>query len=451
MKLLFVSAELSPYARTGGLGEAVAGLAAALVSAGHDVTVVIPGYRDIEASGRKLPRRPWRKLAARGPSVLLFQDSGFDRPGIYGPEPGSDYEDNWLRFGRFAVAAAELSTEFDIVHLHDGHVGLTALLTEVPTVFTIHNASYPMTGPLRRVVADLDLEMEVARTNGPLEWFGVANFLKAGIVGSGQATTVSPGHARELTDDETSFGLGGVIRGLEPPLVGLLNGIDTTSFDPRTDMVLPAQYSAASLGARVRSRSALLDRFALGDGFVLGNVGRMVSAKGIQLLQYDIGALVGDGVRFVFVGNGDLDPMVDEWADRHPAAVVHAPYSESLARLVFAGCDAYLMPSEYEPSGLAQMYAMRYGAPPIAHSTGGLRDTVIDVDEDQANGTGFVFHPFDHVSLTKTIRRALRYHTALSDLWAKMQQSGMGVDWSWSARADEYVALYSRTLGSVDR
>lgn len=441
MKILFAAAEFSPFVRTGGLGNAVAGLAHA-VSKEHEVTVAVPGYRDATMAGRKMPGRPWRRYRDGNLDVLFWIDEAFDRPGVYGPDLASAYDDNWERFGRFSVAVSDLAGDFDVVHLNDGHVGAVALKTETPTVFTIHNASYPMVGPLGPAVATLGLGPEAAALGGVLEWFGEANYLKAGILGATQVTTVSPGHARELTVDETSFGLGGIIRGLERPIVGILNGIDTDEWDAGRDPVLPKPFTATNPAGRGVARAVLLDRTGLDDGFILGNVGRMSGQKGLGLLEYDLDTLVAEGVRFVFMGSGDLDPMVDSWADRHPTAVVHLRFDDPASRIVFAGSDAYLMPSQFEPCGLGQIYAMRYGAPPIAHFTGGLQDTVFDIDEDTEHGTGFVFRTFVHPSLTKTIRRAMRYRSALPDLWREMRINGMTRDWSWDARAVEYVALY---------
>jgi starch synthase len=439
MEILFGSAELSPYVRTGGLGDAVAGLAGALAS-DHQVTVAVPGYADVGVQGRKLPGKPWRRRRDGSVTALFYQDPSFDRPGVYGPEAGSSYPENWARYGRFARAVGELSDGYDVLHLHDGHVGAAALVATTPSVFTIHNAAYPMMAPLGGATSLLGLAG--TGTESPLEWYGEANYLKAGLVGADQVTTVSPGHARELLEDATSFGLGGIVRGLARPLVGILNGIDTGSWDPAADPALPEAFDAANLRGRTESRDTLIERAGLDDGFLLANVGRMAAQKGLTLLDYDIDALVAEGFRFVFVGNGELDPMVDDWAERHPAAVAHLPYSEQLARLVFAGTDAYLMPSQFEPCGLGQMYAMRYGAPTIAHFTGGLEDTVVDLDEDESSGNGFVFRSFDHPTLTKTIRRARRYHDALPDLWKRAQHLGMTRDWSWDARAVEYAALY---------
>ncbi|RPI23990.1 MAG: glycogen synthase [Actinobacteria bacterium] len=445
MRLLLAAAEFSPLVRTGGLGEAVAGLAGALFSAGNEVTVAIPGYRSVEPRSRKVRGKPWREVDVPGPSVVAFEDELFDRPGVYGEVPGTAYADNWERFAAFALAVADLADGYEILHLHDAHVGIAALVAGTPSVFTIHNASYPLLAPLAAMSA-IDALAPSALPNGPLEWFGQANYLKAGIVGAAAVTTVSPTHAVELADDATSFGLGGVIRGLPAPIVGILNGIDTGSWDPMTDPALEVRFDATDAAARRKNKRALLAEVGLDDGFVLGNVGRMAVQKGLQLLDYDIDALIAEGARLVFVGNGELDAMVDGWAARNRRAVAHLPFDERLSRRLSAGADAYLMPSQYEPCGIGQMYAMRYGAPPIAHAVGGLADTVIDVDEDAEHGTGFTFRSFDHPSLTKTIRRAIRYHARLPELWETIRRNGATADWSWRRRAEEYEAVYRSVL-----
>jgi len=445
VRILFATAELAPFVRTGGLGDAVAGLAGAVAGLGHEVTVAVPGYAVIDDQG--VDGAPWRRLEHNGVTVLFFQDARFDRPGVYGPTPTSAYEDNWERFGAFSLAVGNLSPGFDLVHLHDSHVGGAALVVTPPSLFTIHNASYPMLGPLRPVAELLDLDESAMALGGALEWFGQANYLKAGIVGADQVTTVSPGHAEELTHDETSFGLGGLIRALPDAIIGILNGIDTVAWDPATDPVLPAAFTAERPGRRAEAKKLLLGRFGLDPGFLMGNVGRMAPPKGLQLLDHDLDALVAEGVRLLLAGNGELDAMVDGWVARHPKAVAHAPYAESLARLVSAGSDAYLMPSQFEPCGLGQMYAMRYGAPPVVHFTGGLEDSVVDIDENPAAGTGFVFRSFAHSSFTKTIRRAHRYHAEIPHLWGRIRHNGMTRDWSWTARAREYDVVYDRVAG----
>jgi starch synthase len=442
VKILMSAAELAPFVRTGGLGNAVEGLAGALARLGHEVTVTVPGYRDLEPEGTPIGGS-WYRIPDPRLDVLAYRDASFARPGVYGPEPGTGYDDNWLRFGRFARATADLAGDFDVLHLHDAHVGAAALLASVPTVFTIHNAAHPMLGPLDEAAALLGVAPEASMAGGALEWYGAANYLKAGMVGAGRVTTVSPGHAAELAVPDTSFGLSGIVASLAHPIVGILNGIDTTSWDPTTDATLPAPFSADDLKGKKKSRAALMAVAGLSDGQVFGNVGRMARQKGLGLLEPTIDELVAEGFRLVLVGNGELDATVDDWVQRYPGEVAHLPYQDSLSRLVSAGADAYLMPSEFEPCGLGQLYAMRYGTPPVVRLTGGLADSVRDIDEHDERGTGLGFRTFEPDSLAKTIRRAMRYHLGLPRLWNRMQMNGMTTDWSWEARAAEYEAVYA--------
>ncbi len=444
MRILLAAAELSPLARTGGLGEAVAGLAGALADR-HDVTVVLPRYQHLAEVGTPAKGPvPLYETSIGGVRVLLFDHDTFDRPGIYGPKPGTAYEDSWARFGAFAKAVAALSSEVDLLHLHDAHPGPAALLTDTPTVMTVHNASYPLIGPLRETADLLGVHPKHRRLGGALEWFGDANFLKAGLVGADRTTTVSPTFARELaTDPGVSAGLDEVIRWLDPPIVGILNGIDTDAWDPANDPALAAPFTSGRLGRRDDNREALVAETSLRNGFVVGNVGRMAEQKGIGLLGEHLSQLVVEGFRFVFVGNGELDSLVDGWEAEHPDAVRHLPYEEQLARRVFGGADAYLMPSRFEPCGLGQMYAMRYGAPPVARLTGGLADTVVDLDERPDAATGFGFRLFESVEVAKTLRRARRVHDRMRSDWRRVQRRGMGQDWSWRRAADEYEAIYA--------
>lgn len=450
-RILIATSELGPFVQTGGLANAVAGLAGALARAGHEVTVVMPAYRHLRTVGEDGGIGGgfhMRRTTSDGYTVLMVDDvDSFDRDGIYGPTPGTGYADNWWRFGRFSRTAATMAAGYDLLHLQDAHTGAAALVSPIPTVFTVHNAAYPILGPLHEAGSVLGVGPGALLPGGALEWYGQANYLKAGIAAAGRVTTVSPGHALELSVDETSFGLGGVVRSRPDPLVGILNGIDTGSWDPETDEVLPAPFSADDPSGRTSSRRALLAKARLGDGVLFGNVGRMSTQKGLGLLDDALDDLVSEGLRLVLIGNGELDPMVDGWVERHPDSVAHFTYDEHLARLVSAGCDAYLMPSQFEPCGLGQMYSMRYGAPPVARYTGGLADSVVDVDEDPANGNGFVFRSFLPEELVKTVRRAMRYREALPELWRTIQARGMRTDWSWDARAHEYEAVYEDLLG----
>jgi starch synthase len=449
VKILIAAAECSPLARTGGLGEAVQGLSAALARLGVEGTVAIPRYRHLAHHGTQVTEpTAGRLIDNQGVRVLAIEDEeAFDREGVYGPTPGTVYEDEWWRWGRFATRVAELASEFDLLHVHDGQPAPAVLLTDTPTVLTVHNAAYPLLGPLKEAAAVLGVEAIHRRLGGALEWYGQANYLKAGIAGAGRVTTVSPSFARQMSEDpEVSSGLNEVIRWLDHPLVGILNGIDVDRWSPASDPALPAPFKPWRLSGRRAAKAELLSKAGLDDGFLLGNVGRMTEQKGFGLLDQDLHRLVVEGFRFVLVGNGDLDSTVDGWVKRHPEAVWHAEYDERLARLVFGGSDAYLMPSRFEPCGLGQMYAMRYGSIPIARLTGGLADTVIDLDESPDHATGFGFRLFDPSELTKTIRRARRVHDRSLGMWRAMQRRGMRKDWSWDRAAAEYLEVYKSVV-----
>lgn len=445
MKVLMAAAECSPLARTGGLGEAVAGLGGALVRAGIDTTVAIPRYRHLADLGSPDSERAVWHLDQDGLTVLLVDDPwAFDRPGIYGPEPGTGYDDQWARFGRFSALVRSLAADYDLVHLHDGHVGPAALDAPKPTVFTIHNASYSILGPLEGAADLVSADAAAIALGGPLEWFGQANYLKAGIDQAHAVTTVSPTFARQLLEEpDVSGGMSGVLAARSQPPIGILNGIDTDSWDPRHDPALPEPFSKGRLGGRIAAKGTLLARSGLAhDGMLLGTVTRLAEQKGIGLLDPHLDQLVTEGFRFAFVGNGELDGMVDGWADRHPTAVWHAPYEEDLARLLSAAVDAYLMPSRFEPCGLGQMYAMRYGAPPLVRLTGGLADTVVDLDEHPEEATGFGFRTFAPDALLKTIRRARRVFDKHRADWRRLQRNGMSADFSWDRAAQDYLEVY---------
>jgi len=452
MRVLMAAAECSPLARTGGMGEAVAGLAKALAARGVETTVVLPRYRHLQDTGTLTDMEPvgTYRYELDEVEVLLVDDAeAFDRPGIYGPEPGMAYPDEWFRWARFSAAVARAGSGFDVVHLHDGHVGPVALLTKVPTVQTIHNASYPLLGPLAEAARELGVSAQHRMLGGALEWYGQANYLKAGIVGSARVTTVSPSFATQITTDASvTSGLNEVINWLAQPVVGIVNGIDTESWDPAHDSTLPTPFSAKKLKARDASRTALLEEVELEDGFLIGNVGRMTEQKGLHLIDADLDRLVQDGLRLVLVGNGNLDAMVDGWQMRHPRAVRHLEYSERLARMLYAGADAYFMPSQFEPCGIGQLYAMRYGCPPLVHFTGGLTDTVFDIDEQPDEATGFGFRSFLPVEAAKTVRRAMRLRRVAPNEWTKLQRNGMTRDLSWDHAALDYLRVYESVIGT---
>ncbi len=450
MKVLLASSEFSPLARTGGLGEAVAGIARALVAAGHEVSVALPRYRhltDLGTIGDPMgPAQATYRHMTGGVEVILIDDpAAFDRAGIYGDRPGEGYNDQWWRFGRYSATVRGLSSDFDLVHLHDAHAGPAALDNPVPTVFTIHNSAYGIYGPLQETIELLGVHPRHGAPEAALEWWGEASFLKAGIAAADRVTTVSPSFAIQLREDGSiSGGLDGVIRSLPHPLAGIVNGLNPDEWNPRSDPILAAPFTPNRPFARKATRESLLAEAGLSDGVVFGNVGRMTEQKGLHLLDPSIDLLIEEGLRLVLVGDGELNPMVDGWAERHPHAVWHHPYEERLARVVSAGVDFYLMPSRFEPCGIGQMYAMRYGAPPVVRFTGGLNDTVIDLDESPWDATGFGFRDFRTEELVKTVRRAMRIFRQSRAEYRRLQRNGMLTDLSWGAAAQHYLATYEQ-------
>ncbi len=452
MRVLIAASEYSPFARTGGLGEAVSGIAHGVAAAGHSVRVIIPRYRHLHDLGTRHSGTGYADalyLHQHGDvEVVLVDDpESFDRVGIYGDTPGSGYDDQWRRFGRFANVVAGLADDVDVIHLHDAHTGAVALLADAPTVFTIHNAAYPIVGPLHESIGILGASEEFAAMGGPLEWYGDANYLKAGMATADVVTTVSPTFAKQLlVDPSVSNGLDGVLNARAYPPMGIVNGIDPVAWNAETDDSLATVFGPDELDARLANREMLLEMAGIDDGVIFGNVGRMSEQKGLALLDAHLDELVAEGARFVLVGGGELDDMVDGWAARHPQAVWHGPYSEGLNRLVAGGTDSYLMPSRFEPCGIGQMYAMRYGSLPVVRLTGGLADTVVDIDEAPEEATGFGFRAFDSLELAKTIRRAMRLFRTDQPTWASMQRRGMTNDFSWANAARSYIEAYDQAI-----
>jgi starch synthase len=450
VKVLLVSAELAPFATSGGLGDAIAGIAHALRRRDVDATVLMPRYQLIGDVGEARPGEgPAVRLYTHwedGVHVLFVDDpESFDRPGIYGPEPGTGYPDEWKRWGRFCQVAAALSGQFDIVHLHDAQTAPTALISSSPTVLTLHNAAYGVMGPLAGAV---ELFAGAPGVEQHLEWYGQANYLKAGVLTADQVTTVSPGYARQIAQDpEVSSGLHGFLAALEHPVVGIMNGIDDYRFDPKTDRAIPEPFGPEDLSGRETARAALLELTGLdGSGMLFGMVGRMARQKGLELLDPIIDELIAEGVRLVAVGNGNEDDMVDAWVERAPHAVWHAPYTEELARLVWAGGDSFLMPSRFEPGGLGNLYAMRYGAPPVVRLTGGLASTVVDALAEPDTANGFGFEAYTPEALAGCVRRAMATFREQPEVWAHLQRVGMTTDWGWDPAASRYVEVYEDVL-----
>jgi starch synthase len=474
VSVVHLTAEYYPYARTGGLAEAVSGLAAFQRAAGLTVAAILPLYRtvrdedpDLEPvgqpfivhlGGRAEEARVFRVAGPpTGPQVFFIEHLDyFNRPGIYG-ENGADYPDNARRFAFFALAAVTALPRLVpgpvLLHAHDWHTALapvylrTVLAGErqsrgTATVVSVHNPGYQgHFGP--EVVPDLGLPWGIYNWR-QLEWYGKVNFLKGGLAFTDFVTTVSPTQARELRTPGGGFGLHDVFLSLGDRLVGVLNGIDQRVWNPATDTQITAQYTAEKLEGKRRCKAGLQRSFGLPQRRrvpLFGMTGRLVTQKGLDLIL-DAPRLLGSDAQFVFLGSGEprYERALVELASSAPNRIgVQLDFTDRLEHRLMAGADIFLMPSLYEPCGLTQMRAQRYGAPPIVRRVGGLADTVED------GVTGFSFDAYTAAAFQDAGLRAL---AAFADggKWQAMMRRGMARDFSWERSVATYLDVYRRAL-----
>lgn len=486
LRVLHVASEVAPWSQTGGLGEVVGALPDAVARAaartGDDVhvTLVTPLHRGVAerigGAGLALgePRHhtvtvgatrievQLRPLYRAGHVTIWFVDAPhlYDREGVYGPRGGGDHPDNPLRFAVLCRVAVEIGAELcggevDVVHAHDWQTALVPVYLRVgpptPTasVFTVHNLAFRGLVPMHMVEA-LGLPWSVY-DHHHMEHWGELSLLKGGLGYADVATTVSPTYAREILEPEFGEGLDGFLRWDVERLVGIRNGIDVEAWDPARDPTLPARFSATELGPRQVCRRDLAARhgLAIGDDTVIAVVvSRLAAQKGLDLIAELVPDLHHFDVRLIVLGSGEPE-LEARW--RWLAEVFREHVSVTIgfdpaeARRMFAGGDVLLMPSRFEPCGIGQMYAMRYGAIPIVHAVGGLRDTVLDPGDAGLHagaGTGIAFTGGDAAALRHALERALRLYRGDRDGWQELQRAAMLHDWSWGPSAREYVQLY---------
>ena len=484
LKICFVSSEVSPFAKTGGLADVAAALPAALKNMEQDVRLMMPKYRMI--NDRKYVLRDVIRLrevhvelggkvrTASGKTAFLpntkvhvyflFIPELFDRKGIYqDPATGKDFEDNAERFAYFSKAVVEtlklLYWQPDIIHCNEWQTALIPYYLKTvyadeeffqgtKTVLTLHNLAYQGIFPLE-LAPQLGIEENEAQPGGAFELNGQLNLLKGGILYADAITTVSERYAQEITTAEFGFGLEGVLKQRQKDLYGILNGVDYSVWNPETDRYLAAKYDAKSLDKKVENKKALCNQFKLpfqAETPLIGMVTRLVEQKGIDLVVDGIDELMKRGIRMVILGTGEekYQTALKAAAEKYPEQLaVHFKFDEKLAHLIEGGADMFLMPSRFEPCGLNQMYSLKYGTVPIVRETGGLADTVENVDPQTGKGTGFTFQEFSVEAMLDAVDRAL---AAFQDkaTWAKIQKAGMRKDFSWENSAKKYLKVYEK-------
>jgi starch synthase len=472
MRIAHLASEVMPFSKTGGLADVAGALPPALAALGHEVTVVAPGHRptlkDI------LPGEPRGEVSALGLSarlnvlmhrgvrvVLLDCPTLYVRPALYSL-PDGDFPDNSVRFAFFARAALAALAKLggvEVVHAHDWQAALAPLLLRhdgqvrfglqgAKSVLTIHNLAYQGVFP-PWVLEACGLPRELF-TMDLLEFYGQVSFLKGGLVSADALTTVSPTYAKEILTPAFGCRLEGILDGRRDRLFGILNGLDLEEWDPGRDPYLELPYGADEVDEGKRAaRELLAAETGVGGGRrpLLGMVSRLAEQKGADLLAAVLDEIVAMGFDLVVLGTGErrYEEAMRAAEAAHPGRVaVLTRFDERLAHRIYAASDLFLMPSRYEPCGLGQMIAMRYGTLPVVNRTGGLADTVVDVSQD--GGTGFVLEKLTPAELVATLSRARELLAEPARL-AEVRERAMARDFSWKASAREYVKLYEQLTG----
>jgi len=477
MHIVFASSECVPFAKTSGLADVVGALPPELVKLGHQVTVYLPLYAGV----RRHLQGKW-KYAVRSITIPFeyynrfvgIVDGGkragvqyyfvdcpelFDRKELYGPQ-GSEFPNNWERFGLFCRAVLEASKQLgvpQVFHVHDWQAALIPVylrtlyaadteLNRAGVVLTIHNAGYQGWFPpatTQRLLFPWELF-----TMDKVEHFDTFNFLKGGMVFSDILTTVSRKYAEEIQTPPFGYKLDSVLRGRAADLRGILNGVDYAQWSPATDHNLVAHYTPENLAGKKECRADLLHAFGLEKVAdttpVIGIVSRFASQKGFDLVEKIADQLAERDVVVVALGTGEAhyERFFRDWAFRLPAQVgVQIRYDDAIAHKIEAGSDIFLMPSHYEPCGLNQIYSLKYGTVPVVHATGGLDDTIEEFKPAQGTGTGFKFNSYTPESLLAAIDKALMAFQ-YKEAWKRLMHNGMAKDYSWVQPAKEYVAVY---------
>ncbi len=482
LKVLFLSSEVVPFAKTGGLADVAGALPSALKRLGADVRLTLPLYRVVREG--EFQMRPLldnmqiplgkekfaagvleAKTADDIPVYLIERDDMYDRPNLYGNARG-DYYDNLERFTFFAHAslriAEAISFKPDVIHCHDWQTGLVPALLKgpyagestrdgSPSVFTIHNIGYQGIFPDEKLSVTGLPKSDFFHAEG-LEFWGQMSLLKAGIVYSEAITTVSPKYAEEIQTPEYGMGMEGVLKHRSNFLHGILNGVDYRLWDPAGDSHIASKYSAQKMQGKGRCKEALIAEMdldpSLQDRPLLAMISRLDAQKGLDLVVKILGEILALDVGLVVLGSGGekIQQAIQRAAKKNPGRVgLFIGFNEPLAHRIMAGADVFLIPSRYEPCGLTQMYALKYGTVPVVRSTGGLDDTIVQFDPKTGEGNGFKFGPYKPESFLAAIRKAVDLFQD-AEVWKKLVANGMKADFSWDRSAQKYLELYHTVM-----
>ncbi len=481
LKILFASSEITPFAKTGGLADVSGSLPPALASLGHQVIVVTPLYRSTKGGKSGLERHekilsvPFKgqPLAARVflsnlgsevPVYFIQRDEFFDRSGLYGT-PDGDYIDNPERFIFFSRSILEMSKLIgylpDIIHCHDWQTSLVPVylksiykndsnFKKIRSVFTIHNLAYQGVFP-KETMPVSGLPQDLYSVKG-LEYYGKMNFMKGGILFSDKITTVSERYSKQIQTPEYGYGLDGVLRDRTEDIVGILNGVDYTAWNPETDSHIAANFDVKDLSGKQKCKEELIKIFDLqgtDKSPVIGLISRLADQKGFDILAEAMEDLLKLDICLIILGTGDAkyERQYGALGKKYPGRLgVKIAFDNALAHKIEAGSDMFLMPSKYEPCGLNQMYSLKYGTIPIVRATGGLDDTIKEFNPERGNGNGFKFGAYSSVELIKAVKRA-RYLYRNKRLWTKLMENAMKEDFSWKKSAWKYEQVYQQALG----
>ena len=481
-KILYLSPEVVPFAKTGGLADVAGALPAAIKRLGADIRLILPFYRIVREGNFKTRRIltgmgvPLGEKMLKAnvletrtddgvPVYLIEQAELFDRQNLYGNATG-DYSDNLERFSFYAHAALRMTEKLsfmpDLIHCNDWQTGLIPALLKgpykgisaisgTPVVFTIHNLGYQGIFPAKKfIVTGLPRE-EFFHPEG-MEFWGKISLLKAGIVYSDAITTVSPTYARQILTSEYGMGMEGILQHRKASLHGILNGVDYRIWDPARNTNITANYSPQEKSGKGRCKEALIRQMGLDLSLVkkpiLGMISRLDNQKGFDLLVETLDDILALDVGLVILGSGDerIQEAIREAAESHPGHVgLKIGFDEPLAHRIIAGADIFMIPSRYEPCGLTQMYALKFGTIPLVRATGGLDDTVVPFDPRTKEGNGFKFGPYKADAFLKAIQYAIDLFKA-PEIWKSLVSNAMKEDFSWDKSAHAYLELYRSVM-----